>query len=94
MEMNRRTFLSLLPSIPFVPRLLGKDDPWRLQPYVDWRDTMTANIPARYSTSLISYPEFENLLKAWKTNEAKQWIDKHFPEMMKGLPIVGRKNKK
>ncbi len=25
--MNRRTFLSLLPSIPLVPRLLGEDIP-------------------------------------------------------------------
>lgn len=25
--MNRRVFLSLLPAIPLVPRLLGKDDP-------------------------------------------------------------------
>ncbi|KKN73987.1 hypothetical protein LCGC14_0395530 [marine sediment metagenome] len=81
--MNRRTFLSLLPSIPLIPRLLGEDDPWALQPYVDWRDTMTATAPVKYSTSLISYPEFQNLLRACRTIEAKQWIDKHFPEMIK-----------
>lgn len=86
--MNRRTFLSLLPSIPLVPRLLEKE-------------TMTINIPPRYPATVISYPDFQNsndMLDAMAyslniTSEefilyrAKGWLDKHYIEMIKGLPL-------
>lgn len=56
--MNRRTFLSLLPSIPLVPRLLGDEMiqlpppiiningvDWGVQPYVDWRESIMKTFP-------------------------------------------------
>lgn len=56
--MNRRTFLSLLPSIPLVPRLLGEEMiqlpppiiningvDWGVQPYVDWREFILHEFP-------------------------------------------------